>query len=495
MKELPVLSSNFKYFSWSESVGNSTASQVQRAFESLTTETYRATVNFSRYVWNDMVDLLHKALTQAGLSWNSKFGTYKQTKMEFKYDILTAKMFNAMTTNLDQLFSMNWYWMIDTNSAEYVGRKDFYGITELKERGDFLYAGYILELVRVLNLFIAILKNEANFAEILPQDKIKTTTDTTVLSKVSAPFSPIGEIATNNYAQAIARETALLYIRGLVESKSYAELSGVPFKVFEGSSISKTIENTYLTALTLKNLPHKQILKSLSKVSAKNPDSAILKPSDEIVPTIYSGAVNNGQGVPIAYDDLVKIENEVSIISAVPKHLNIKNTSHTNDYVKVSNGVPRYAEVSNIIDSVNNIKATAHDSATYKPQAVSKTIDQVKVASIGMASGIFNGIIKMLHYVRLTVESEWSDPVLTGNNLYIRQAWFTEQDESNLNIDYMTWLYPVQEENNLYIKQVYDDVVVYENNAHIDTNGIWFEPVQTGTNLYIRQAESMEGSD
>lgn len=74
----------------------------------------------------------------------------------------------------------------------------------------------------------------------------------------------------------------------------------------------------------------------------------------------------------------------------------------------------------------------------------------------------------------------WIYPVQTGNSLYIRQAYHTDDNSGSI---YLGYKMPVQTENSLYIRQLY---YFYQDGNTIYTS--WINPEQDGNALYIRQA-------
>ena len=75
---LPAIPSSYPTFDWYESNGTATAEQTEKAYTAILNQGQCA--DFSRFVWNDIVDLLSGALETSGLGWNTTHGTAEDTK-------------------------------------------------------------------------------------------------------------------------------------------------------------------------------------------------------------------------------------------------------------------------------------------------------------------------------------------------------------------------------------------------------------------------------
>ena len=142
MKELPLISSAYSLFDWQSSNGNATAEQTSAAYSAVVHQ--RQTKEFSRFVWNDLVDKLYGAMTEAGFTWDSTYGSVDATKINVVYGELTAKRFNALTCNIEKLINTNWKWSFDKSLKGYLGRARVYGVTETGKNADFVYGWYII---------------------------------------------------------------------------------------------------------------------------------------------------------------------------------------------------------------------------------------------------------------------------------------------------------------------------------------------------------------
>lgn len=165
MKNIPVLSTSYPNWSWSEARGNASAETVAKAYEAITTEGLCS--DFSREVWNNVVGIvadLIDALKAAGndIDWDDSYSSLADCQINKQYGALTANIFNAVRCNIDNIASTGWKWSYATSDPGFIGRVNFIGVATAGENADILYGWYIEELVRKLNVTIDILKDEAN---------------------------------------------------------------------------------------------------------------------------------------------------------------------------------------------------------------------------------------------------------------------------------------------------------------------------------------------
>lgn len=158
ISKLPALSTTYPLFDWNGSNGDATSEQTQQAYTAVTTKGLCS--DFSRLVWNDMVKLLSGALSAAGLTWDSTYGTIANTLIPEYLGQLTAKRFNAMVCNVGQLYYPNWYWV--TSGPGRIGRTYVKGSVDTGNYkiADGVYGKYLLELAEQLNLFLRVLQGD-----------------------------------------------------------------------------------------------------------------------------------------------------------------------------------------------------------------------------------------------------------------------------------------------------------------------------------------------
>lgn len=639
MKELPLLPSDFKYFSWEEPIGEATTIQLQMAYNAILTA--GKTTEFSRFVWNDMVELLYQALTQSKLGWDSTYGSADETKIPELYGTLTARRFNAMTINIDQLINYSWRWEINTHVLGYLGRPRFYGIAEKKDKGDLVYGWYLMELARVLNVFIAVLKNEADFAEFNIKNISNTPTNVTLLPRISAPMFYAKSSTTNKNVNLLSRKSRPMYVSLYSSSNIDVELIKKAVRRLTIKHLSKSVTNTKLDPKQRIRTSSQHLLYSQHDVTMTDKLSKGFRQYEKNIKTIVEAAISFYGCVDMFLEKLHKSIDQSFMDMLPPWTFNVEELSKSNSIVTASNvGSHSFGDYLELIHSSNqsemynalskqiaasNVQSfSKHDTnidtslvqqvessnnqlfSVYEAEMLhkeSKTMDSSSIlnskylvepnvsrplffgsidistskdevhcslslhnlleADVISKSVVFTdlsslatinleiesksntnsevemigskmlelganvtsqSIVKsVLGFDDIIIDDEWV--VQNENNLYIRQAWLTWQEETKGYIDIPIWYQPKQEGSNLYIRSawesgvdendVYIDSVVWykpkqngtdlyiqtvdrfwndEENGNIDTD-VFFEPIQEESNLYIRQLESLEGSD
>jgi len=163
LTEIPILPEDYPLFSWED------WPESRAALVSGTPTEY-----FSKETWNAIVDAINDALGIAGIDWYDPRRTDEwepytvdDSKILRPYGQLTAADFNTVCNNVDIGAPASWAWAMDENFPGYIGRKRFKGttitydedgaITKMKY-GDKVYASYILELVRRVNLMLGLMR-------------------------------------------------------------------------------------------------------------------------------------------------------------------------------------------------------------------------------------------------------------------------------------------------------------------------------------------------
>lgn len=159
MKDFTFLESGFPKWSWSKSNGEASETETLLAFDAISNE--GDVYDFSYKVWNDIVDLLNKALDDSGVGWDETYSTVQEAKVTGEFGKLTAKAFNSVRHNIS-IMNTSWRWIDDKNTKGYVGKLNFNGYDTHGENADLVYGNYILELVEKLNTLISILTDTVN---------------------------------------------------------------------------------------------------------------------------------------------------------------------------------------------------------------------------------------------------------------------------------------------------------------------------------------------
>lgn len=499
LPELPLISSDYPLFSWDVD------EQHQKAYTALTSQGH--TSAFSRLVWNDIIDKLVGALTEAGLTWDNSYGTVDETKMTTSPSALSAKRFNAVTYNIEQVINTTWRWEVDADTQGYLGRSRVYGYTNKGLESDYVYGWYLVELARVLNVFLNILKNEANFGELIYQDSIRTFDDTVLTVPPLPTFSFKDSIVSSGDVVLKPTQSFPLVIETVsktnedsvllpqlpwkLQSKSFGKsyesgelLNRLP-SIFEVNitdnsnqsadmllripSFFRSEISSFSEQVTKLNMGVAGLLYSTKNKSKTSLDAKLVKPlagrmsHSYISKSLLDGMALARRGQPIGSTFISETSYDVNAVAIKPKYANYEGISTTNNNVEVLVGRPRLAEISIIDNTKNSVNLVIPKVVKHEVVFNSQTSDDL--ALVGRVARKLTTALqsKTSTFASITFkESDWLLPIQKGTNLYIRQVYSAEQSNTDL---------------------------------HIDASGQWLEPIQTGTNLYIRQAESLEGSE
>lgn len=186
-----TLYANIPLWSWSASNGTASAAQTAAAYAAATSK--GLVTDFRAKVWNDLVTLLHTALTGAGARWT---GIGYNNILLSAGDPLTAQKFNAVVQNLRYPY---WEWGGKPDSAGYLGRQDM-------RSGDWVYGKYIIELAKRLNTVIGIYNGTANTLETGYTESMSLRLDDVfAVSRHSAPAAYTEHILLDDTARAVSR--------------------------------------------------------------------------------------------------------------------------------------------------------------------------------------------------------------------------------------------------------------------------------------------------
>ena len=174
-------------WSWTASNGTASASETQRAYNSLTAKLN--TSNFSYKVWNDLIAKINTVNTALGRSWKTDFATFADTRAAGSYTELTAARFNSARLNTNY---PSWRWNYDEEYEGYIGRTDVRGIGQYGESGaDTVFGVYILELVARLNTVIGIINGTQDTVEMDESVPVILLPETEITKLHSEPFDAL----------------------------------------------------------------------------------------------------------------------------------------------------------------------------------------------------------------------------------------------------------------------------------------------------------------
>ena len=249
IQTLPLLPSDWVQWSWESSNGTATSLQKQTAYDAL--ENKRLCELFLRFVWNDLVTLLSNTLEYAGITWDSTYGDVSSCHMSINqegYVELTARAFNAMVLNINQLNIFRWTWERTNNLPGFLGRTYVKGFADCGGSSDLVYGWYIIELAERLNHLITILKNEADFSEFEPA--VQGVSE--IHSSVAVPRAGVLDFAKGINAEYLAAVVAVPIIEQSSQVKGFSYHNGiiVPRKTRLMTALEKG--NSQVSATTAK---------------------------------------------------------------------------------------------------------------------------------------------------------------------------------------------------------------------------------------------------
>jgi len=253
IEELPLLYNDWKW-DWTKSNGYASADQTQTAYDALVNKGLCA--DFSRLVWNDLVDMTAEAINIAGLTWDSTYGKSSDCKITESMGSLTAAAFNAVAQNIHQFGFVTWKWAKNSSTPGYVGRNAFRGYSLYKDNSDFLYGWYIIELAKKLNLMLAVLQDKADFTELESVTQVLSYQDAKLVADPAAVLEHSGVIRSI--------DASLLAIAKILEASSYTAgysySDGVllvrPPVILESATQAVTISDTEADRLHTQALEH-----------------------------------------------------------------------------------------------------------------------------------------------------------------------------------------------------------------------------------------------
>lgn len=158
MSHIGILGESYPLFDWTASNGSATAEQTRRGWNALTGQGLCR--EFSRLVWNDILQTAADALDNLGLGWDGSILDLPKTKILQPLGALTAKQFNSAVHNIARLMPQRWAWERSTGLPGFLGRREMLGVSQAGDAADLLYGWYITELVQGLNTGIRLWRGD-----------------------------------------------------------------------------------------------------------------------------------------------------------------------------------------------------------------------------------------------------------------------------------------------------------------------------------------------
>lgn len=470
IKTLPLISSDYELFDWQ------TDEDTKKAYDALINK--GQTGEFCYVVWNDIINKLSGAMDEAGLAWDAQYGGVNETKMSY-FDIFTAKRFNAVTYNIEKLINNKWKWDVVPDVTGFLGRARVKGYTEAGNNADVVYGWYLIELARVVNLFIDILKNEADFAELIYKESIETSLNDGIRGGDAERLEYAESIETSLDDEIRAGDSQPLEADSISSSNESAEMVAGDGIQIEADSISETTNDTQMISAdggliqTAVNSFTEQIaklnvfvagvIKSTNNKQETTLDGGILAGDgatiehSDIAETILDSEMNTGDAQKTDADEISESNVDADIIVIEPMYAESDAISETKASLKIMSISPYLAISQGISESNVSTEIQQKESAGIEVDGVSNT---------GLSGGFIGGIAERIKaslvskfnvFAELSfLVPEWLSPIQTGTDLYIQQVYSAVHEGSNLEID--NWLEPIQTGSNLYIRQMYGDL-------------------------------------
>lgn len=188
--ELPVLPAEYPLFDWAD-----------------WPESYAALVPggptkaFQKACWNAIVNYMAEAVEAAGLQWRNGTQDPEYIQMLGEGNIrLKAQMMNILMRAVDDVVQLPWRWEYDTSFRGYIGRQFFH--FDINMEKDVVYPEYFTELVSHINRVVEIMRGttqtNAIEAEYLADSISRVYTE----KKRAGPASVINRIHSTNLSAA-----------------------------------------------------------------------------------------------------------------------------------------------------------------------------------------------------------------------------------------------------------------------------------------------------
>lgn len=392
--KLPLLDSSYTLFSWAD-YPNSYAALYSGGLTS----------DFEKECWNAIVDKTVQVFADSGLTWDATYTTAAAAQITEAYGALYAKMFNSVAHNINFPVPLGWVWAKGSAFRGYIGREVFRGVEAYGANADDLYPEYITELVRRLNVFIRVLKDEIT-ASAAGKEWSTTQSESGLRVKPSLPLPGTQQIVKSSYSAA-PRTAYAAKTQGVEQSfsshETVARSRGVAKTLAKKRSFtaSDTAANTAPSlqfaarkksasmheALILSGIPVELTLESI----AQSTDDLQLRPTDTLLLT--------GGGIAQSSDALTLTQNEpVHIIGA------------------------------DVSLSIGAAGITQRGAAAVRPEALSQTAYTPGIRAAETAGVATQSASATPGSCRLA--SAWYPPIWVNGGLWIRQSHGVTQNDN-----------------------------------------------------------------
>ena len=528
------LPSSFAAFDWDASNGTATRGQTALAYHTLMYKSLCA--DFSRLVWNDIVTMTYNLQQQMGLTWDDTYRTYSGTKLWSVYEPFFAKIFNSLILNINSVAPTTWKWQFDKNFDGYIGRDYVQGVTEAPDNPDTVYASYLLEIVRKLNLLIDICKGDADYAALAAPTKaitdhsaelsgLQTATmaytgahiivpDASVQSARGKPIALVGRMRSSSVSSVelmTPPQSLVSNIKSLstvsAEMEFYRFYSRMAYVSATESIVNAELlirQARYAESASISFADIKSALLELADILSLRAGIISLTDVDATITTCQPKPLISSTTAAMTFSDLVceivppkrmtsyiasyAYSRPPSIGLVLPKYITPQNNDMLADY----NGdvvirrltdmhqasVSAYAVSNSVMGRMRPVMAAAEISATSKTASAltsGKLYDLKDVSATSLAYSAAEFSTKSPRKLAANIESYTNAyGSLTNADIVDLNAFVKACAEyaSKLDRELDNWFDPIQTDSDLYIRSVYLQFMA--DNLHIDS------PMRTG---------------
>lgn len=458
IKNLP---SDFENWTWEKSNGQATDEQTQKAYHAIKNQGDRK--EFSYLVWNDLIDKLKEVVRLSGNTWSGN-----DVKMSAPHQALTAADFNTTRKNIE-LIPTTWKWKFDKNFKGYIAREDM-------RAGDIVYGSYIEELVRKIVVLIDVLKDTANFAEcqiildmiaaintnIAPLPSVPLNREIDVIAEIHSDAVALPSVPTNGQINAVAEIDAVgkvcdsAKLNANIKAKSTVNIEGMV-----KPSVAIGIKTKGESVSSLEAFVRRAVKLYAAVVAQSEHENTIhLCESLGILSTVHGAANYEGNITLVeileqSADVNCQFEVEQPNINVCEKELLTMNEEMSFlPAVSVMTGFPLPVDAESHSIMIEDCDLILRPNIPLEMIAAGKSVGRLQISQNNIIS--LDALIEAKAEASIEFGDQWFDPIQTGTNLYIRQAYSAERIIDDLEID--TWKYPIQNGTDLYIPQMYEEL-------------------------------------
>lgn len=526
------LEEGYPLFDWTDSNGTAFPAETQKAYTAATSQGQCS--DFSRLVWNDIVNTVENLLTAMGLSWDSKYTTRTGALIMVQYGALTAAKFNSVRHNIQAVAFTTWRWQFDYLKEGYTGRNDFRGVSAYGKNADLLYGWYIIELVRKLNVAIELMRGTYPTAELDFAYGAVSHSDAQLPVLSAVPLSAVAAAASKAVQSLSVAGIAPIMGAAAAKSDGEGRLLAIPIVGLPAKGTAESKANSYLGSIATRPM--------VAGISAGSKSAASVFPavavgfgySDNRLSRAKAEFVASMRSISLKPDTTAgsKAETALQVPGVVPMPVARMAESHaiaefTANPMKALAAVARAAtEAVARFDALGRVVFGA--AATAESHGMASAILREPVRLAAMKAGRTDGKTELIHLPPLPISAAQrvgtvsETEMVAGVPRALRVAGkagsygvgglatlpgavlggaFSGESRAKAKsyavaamefiLPEKDWYDPVHTGSDLYIRQTYEDPL--QEGTNLDISEVYFEPVQEGSNLYIISGVSLGG--